>query len=375
MHPTRPLLRTLLAAAAAVPLLLSPAPARAEEPAVRERAIVLYDEGHYAEALPLLERLDAAGEVDGPLLYRLYYCRNQAGDPRGRDTLRRSIELMEEESSGGTDLEAPFYLSNAYQRVGRLTDMKRVAAATTSRVEQGDLAEPTSAVDMFRLGKLYADQERSEGALNWYRRAVDRSAEPDSELPAAYVAWAARAIAEDARTRGDLAAMESYLSRIAEAGGADMADLDRLAMARVRLGRFADAAEAWRLAGRLDPAQADRARYSGRLAQAASEIESLPTSAPDERPWSALAQEELEQILTERSARARERIAATAEPGQYPRGDARAALSVELAEDHAVFVAAGLEYVLRELDIRQAAFSGGYAPMIFHPKRWRLTGR
>jgi len=44
----------------------------------------------------------------------------------------------------------------------------------------------------------------------------------------------------------------------------------------------------------------------------------------------------------------------------------------EVGKAKAVFVAAGLEYALRNLPIRETAFFGGYAPLIFHPQKWSL---
>jgi hypothetical protein len=52
--------------------------------------------------------------------------------------------------------------------------------------------------------------------------------------------------------------------------------------------------------------------------------------------------------------------------------DLRAALQAELDAAHPVFVAAALEYTMRNLPIRETAFFGGFAPLIFHPNRWRL---
>jgi hypothetical protein len=229
---------------------------------------------------------------------------------------------------------------------------------------------------MFRLGKLYEDAENTGRALAWYSRAIGGEASSEASegeaLPDAYVAWAARRVAEDAAGRDDQQALEAALARVAASGAATQADLDRLAVTRVRMRRYADAAEAWRLAVQANPAQGDRARYCGSLARVAAETGELPAAAPDGRAWSELSPAELEQLMLERATKAKERIAAAQEPGHGPDREGRVALAAELAADHAVFVAAGLEYALRGLDIRQAAFSGGYAPMVFHAKRWRF---
>ena len=110
---------------------------------VRERAVELYDAGDYAAALPLLEQLDAAGEADGPLLYRLAFARNRTGDGAGSaDAQTRALAALEREYSEGGGIETAFYLSNAYRNVRRVDDSRRVASETTTRVESGELAVP-----------------------------------------------------------------------------------------------------------------------------------------------------------------------------------------------------------------------------------------
>ncbi len=69
----------------------------------RDDATALYDAGKYAEALPLLEKIDADGNADGLLLYRLYYCQNVTADSRARVTLRRAVELLEAQPAPGIE--------------------------------------------------------------------------------------------------------------------------------------------------------------------------------------------------------------------------------------------------------------------------------
>jgi hypothetical protein len=37
------------------------------------------------------------------------------------------------------------------------------------------------------------------------------------------------------------------------------------------------------------------------------------------------------------------------------------------------FVSAAVEYVLRDLPLRETAFSGGWAPLLFQPAEWELA--
>ena len=49
-----------------------------------DQAVLLYDAGRYAEALPLLEQTVAGGSIDGVTHYRLYFCRRNVGTGQAR---------------------------------------------------------------------------------------------------------------------------------------------------------------------------------------------------------------------------------------------------------------------------------------------------
>ncbi len=336
--------------------------------------MALYDAARYAEARTVMEQLDQRGEVDGPLLYRLFYCQRVANDPAATETLRRAIERLERESAESADLEAPFYLANAYANVNRREDMLRVAQAATRRLEAGSLPEPTAGIEQFRVGKLYADQGRTAEAERWYAAAVGSFGEEGSQGAAAYLRWAARYLAEASAQRDDLGEAERYYTVMLEASEPTMADLDRLAVIRGRLGLYAEAARAWRQAERVNPAEANRARYGYRLMEAAAALENLSAVAPDGRLWTQLTKQELESIMQAQAAEVR---AVKQEAEQNPPGDdeQRKQLQSRLDAARPVFFGAALEYVLQGHSIREAAFFGGYAPLIFKAKQWQIQPR
>ncbi len=339
------------------------------DPAVVE-ATELYDAARYTEARPLLERLDAEGRASGALLYRLYFCQRVAGDTAiAGQTLRRSVEALEQEVSGTTDLEVPFYLVNAYQNSGR--NGAGVAAAMTARVEAGEIPEPTTALDMFRLGKLYADQEQDEGARRWYARAVEAFGRLERpHVP--YLKWASRYLAEQAYRRNDFEEAAEFYETLLEHDGQSAADYDRLAGVHTRIGRYADAAAAWRKSGRLKPQDPDRPRYCAHLADRAASIGKLPTKAPSGQSWDEPTKEELEAILLEQSRAAREAVGSARDATELKRKQ-RKKLQKTVDRAQGLFVAAALEYALRGHDIRATAFMGGYAPLIFRARDWELT--
>ena len=76
---------------------------------------------------------------------------------------------------------------------------------------------------------------------------------------------------------------------------------DRLAVTQVRLGKYAEAAQAWRKAEKSNPADANRARYCWHLAEMADQIGKLPTADPSGRSWEELSKEELESTMSEQA--------------------------------------------------------------------------
>jgi hypothetical protein len=343
-------------------------------PVSRERAIELYDAARYAEARELLEQLDGQKKLDGPLLYRLFYCQRAAGDAVATETLSRAIQRLEQEAASSNDLEAPFYLVNAYASLNRTADLERVAASATTRIENGQLSPPTTAMDRFRLGKLYADQERSVEAEQWYAEALDSFAEQGEAASVAYVRWAALYLAQATFDREDFVEAERYFSILLETEEPTMADLDRLAVIRSRLGLYAEAAQLWRRAERLAPAQANRARYCYRLVEAAASLEDLSAATPDGRLWTQLTKEQLEAILQQQVAEVQAVKQEAADSAPLDK-EQSGRLQARLDALRPIFVGAALEYALQGHSIREAAFFGGYAPLIFKAKEWQLPRR
>jgi tetratricopeptide (TPR) repeat protein len=337
----------------------------------RAAAIALYDQGRYQEAGAALKALDTAGKADGALLYRLSYCAGAAGDEQERaKILERSVAALEKETQAGGTVESWFYLSNAYQNLGRAADSARVAAEATSQFGAGKGRQPEGGMDLFRLAKLYADQGKGDRASEAYRRAIE-ALKPEADRYPAYVRWARRFLGEAAMRGADWEAAASEYAAIVTLPSPAAADWNRLAVARVRLGRWQEAADAWHRAELLVPGGGDDARYSRQLALQAASLGTIPVLTPDGRTWDKPSQEELEKLMIEQA-----KVAGEARP-KGPDGSGTAAagtpppvLAARLKEAHALFVAAGIEYAARGLPIRETAFTNGFAPLLFHPEQW-----
>lgn len=368
--------RSPTAAAAALLLavvaLAPPAAAQAVSPTGDDvaRAVRLYDEGRYDEARPILAAIEADGRANGSLLYRLYYCLLRDRAPAARDMLARALASLESELDDAADFEVPFYLANAYINSARRPDATRVAAATVERVESGSLAEPTDPVEMFRLGKLYADLERDDEAARWYAAALDGFTSDPQGAPRPYIEWAATWLGERAGRTGDDRALVRAYSTLLEDGEGTLDDWDRLATAHARLGEWKPAAAAWRKAERANPAEANRPRYCYRLADMAATLE-LPEALPDGRAIADLDPAAMQEAMSEQVRALAEVHREAAEATTWKKRQRRK-LERRVEEIKATFVAVAMRYAIGRHGIREAAFFGGYAPLIFRPREWNL---
>jgi tetratricopeptide (TPR) repeat protein len=320
-HATRNL-ATFLSA-----LLLATAGLAAGDDDTAARAVRLYDDGQYAEACPLLESLE--GDPDGTRLYRLYYCRRRDNDPEALATLDEARKKLENEAGTSKDLLPSFYLANAYGNLGRPTDTRRVATDATRRFEAGTIDEPKTGNEMFRLGKLYADQGREDEAAEWYAKAATALSAEASDTPPPYLLWAARYLADRAFQKQDWNRALEFYGQLLSTNQGTVVDYDR-------------------------------------------ELDALPETTLDGRPWSELTQQELQTVLVNTASVVAE-TQLEAPPPESSDPELRRKLQARLDEAKPVFVAAALEFALRGYDIREAAFSGGFAPLIFHAERWKIA--
>lgn len=347
----------------------APDPTRAED---EKSAIARYDEGRYAEARAALGGIVAAGRGGGSLRYRYAFTLRDAGDREGeaRET-DRAIEELEREVESSPSLEAWFYLATAERNRGRSADARRVAVRATSDLDAGRCEAPLGGLDRFRVARLYEDQGRDDVAARWHREALSAWG-GNPATPPAYERWSRRFVADDALARADFAEAETQYAWLAAGGAASAGEWARLAVARARLRRWDGAAAAWREVEKKDPSNADDARYAARLAaQAAARTVPLPEADTTGRDWRNLRRDELEAVMTAHVRAARDAIArAAAEPPPTPEERAKLAASAE--EAHVFFLAAALEYSVRGFPIRETAFVGGYAPLVFNPDQWEV---
>jgi len=350
------------------PVESAPGAAASAEPATPAGAAVeLYDQGKYDEAKLAIEELQKQGPLSGPMLYRLGFTYGQARDmARQNELMQQALTELEKEAATGDDLEVAFFRANALGNLGRTPEAQSVASAATAKIESGKWPKPKSAIELFRAGKLYQDQNRRDDAVSYYRQAL--AGWQSTGVPApGYQRWALRYLAQDAPARADVASAEADLEALTSLGGALPSDWDRLAVLRVKQRDWKGAQSAWREAEKLDPANADRPRYCRNLAALAETAGEIPHTAPSGAAWSTIAPKDLETMMAEQAKVLRD-ARTEAAAGIAPERKAELQRNVEKAR--ATFVGAAFEYAGRYLELREAAFTGGYAPLIFHPDEW-----
>ena len=355
-------------------VLITPVPFGADTASPARRAAELYAAGDYAGALPLLEQVAASDDADGPSLYRLYFCQDQTGSAAARDTMRRALGVLESEVESGGSLESAFYLSNTYRNLGQHTKAKEVAAKATTLVEQRTW-KPSGGTELFRVGKMYADQDQSDQAAEWYQKALGALDTTQGGESATYASHAHRYLGTylESQGRSD-EALDHFVALLDDSDGSQE-EFDRLATTLARSGRYRDAARAWNKALLASPATGNRARYAQRVAVFAANQEPLPVNAPNGSSWDQVDQAGLEQVLFDQAKAVRAIQQQVKDNLDATTREQRERLTQQIDEIKPIFAAAALEYLLRGHSLRELSFRSGYATMVFRDSDWQLPQR
>ncbi|NIL99973.1 MAG: hypothetical protein GTN89_12405, partial [Acidobacteria bacterium] len=221
------------------------------------------------------------------------------------------------------------------------------------------------------LAKLYADRQKELAASPWFEKALDGFEASGDATHRPYFEWGARWLSQRAMTDERYEAAAKQLRRLTGGENAKLEDFERLGRASLMIGDYRGAQKAWARAVLLNPLGGDPYRYGSALAELCRVTEAIPLSPDEERSWEELTDEELGQILKDQAQIVREvktEAAATEKMTPAQRNE----FNTRLLDARPMFVAAALESVRRGINLREAAFFGGYAPLIFHRKEWRL---
>jgi tetratricopeptide (TPR) repeat protein len=367
-HPERgrrPVPDGVLAAAAAL-LLAGHAVACARPARVADEAMLLYNQGKYEEALPLLEKALEASPDDGRLQYQIGYCREAVQkDAEARQRAWKTAEPLLEAEVGredGATLERLYYLTaiNAFQ--GDSDRMVQFARQGVERFEKGPNPNALTGEDWFRLGRMRDFLQEASEAEAAYRRAVSAFDRVPAQNPA-YHALALVRVADLDFEAGRLAAAgEAYDRALALLPGTNQVRPFRHALALVALGRFEAAAGRFEDARRPplddpDPEILNEAQYGADLARKARAVEPLDDKDADGTPIAGLPPE----MLTERLKAAAAALRASRDKHSYRAGDP---LSGEVARDQRRFIALLREYFVSQKRMQELCVRNGFADLV-----------
>jgi len=352
--------RRALAALAAV-AALSAGDCAADRASRRQasQASILYNQGKYAEALPLLLKAQEAGEKDGTLLYQIGFCRERVeGKPGSRlDLWKEAGPLLEKEiaGKGGATLDRLYYLAVIDFDLGELEKMRTHAAQAVRDIEKGPDPNGLSGEDWFRLARLHDFLQEPSEAEAAYRRAVSSFHKKKGENPAYHSLALARVADLDRENHHYDTAATGYDEALAILPATDQVKPYRHGLALLAVGRFDDA-----IARFGEDRQAETStdsQYLADLARKAKEVAPLEEKDRDGAPIGSLSPESLLDRLRESAKAFRDaRVKNSWKPGDP--------LPAEVAVYQKRFVALLRDQALRDEKLQELCLREGIADLV-----------
>jgi tetratricopeptide (TPR) repeat protein len=354
------------ALAVAALLLAAHAFACARQAGVADQAMLLYNQGKYADALPLLEKALEAAPDDGRLHYQVGYCREAV--QQDAEARRRGWEaaepLLEAEIAreGGATLERLYYLTAINADQDDSGRMAQYARQGVEQFEKGPNPNALTGEDWFRLGRMRDFLQEASEAEAAYRRAVSAFDRVPAQNPA-YHALALVRVADLDFEAGRLAAAgEGYDRALALLPGTTQVRPFRHALGLLALERYEEAARRFEDARRPptadpDPQNLTEAQYGADLARKAQAVAPLDGQDADGTPIAGLPPE----ALTDRLRLAAAALRASRDKHSYRPGDP---LSGEIARDQRRFVALLREYFVTQKRMQDLCVQNGFADLV-----------
>jgi tetratricopeptide (TPR) repeat protein len=358
--------RTLRRSAAALALLAWPLSACSGAGRQGEEAMRLYNQGKYAEALPLLQKaLQGSDGKDGRLTYQVGYCREVVErNVEARQQAWQAAEpLLQAEVAreNGATLERLYYLTSINASQDDAEKMVQYARQGVEQYEKGPNPNALTGEDWFRLGRMRDFLREESEAEAAYRRAVSAFARVPAQNPA-YHALALIRVADIDYQSGRMAeAGEAYDRAAALLPGSPQVQPFRHALGLLALGRHEDAArrfaDAQQYAGDRDPQTLIEAQYGADLARKAKEVEPLDDKDADGSGIAGLPAD----LLVERLKAAATALRASRDKHSYRPGDP---LAAEVARDQRRFLSLLRQYFIAEKRIQEICLQNGFADLV-----------
>ena len=342
-------------------LLLVLGAACSKESAARRtlaQGMALYNEGKYAEALPVLQKARGDGLEDGTLLYQLGYCREvveKSPEPR-REAWREAEAILAREVAQpeGATLERLYYLTVIHSDTDRFDAMTQYARQAVEQFEKGPNPNALTGEDWFRLGRLHDFLSEASLAEAAYRRSV--SAYSNSKGGAAsYHSLALARVADYDLIAGHYSkAAEEFDQALKLYPPNSQVRPFQHGLALLAVRRYDDAIARF---GEDKNETNIESQYGGDLARKAKAVGPLDDKDIDGSPIQRLPDEALEARVKEAAASYR----AARTKNSYRQGDA---LPAEVALHQKRFAALLIEYFLRTKGMQEFTLREGFADLV-----------
>ncbi len=320
---------------------------------------VLYNQGKYAEALPLLEQALTTDRT-GTRLYQAGFCKGVVEGPGGASKQKlweEAAPLLEKEiaTPGGATLERLYYLAAISYLRQDLDAMSRYARQAVDQIEKGPDPNSLTGEDWFRLARLHEFLQEGSESEAAYRRAVSFF----NKTPALNPSYQALTVARIADLdydglRFDLASV-GYDAALKLVPGLDQVKPFRYGVSLLAVGRLDEAVAEF--AKDRDPETVTESQYAGDLARKAKAAGGLVTADTDGVTIAGMALDGLEERIRKSGTVFR----AAREKNSYKTGDS---LTAELAEAQKHFASLLRERFLQTRELQEFCLKEGLADLV-----------
>ena len=354
-HDPRPLLAVFSASA----LLLAGCPEKGPARPAATRTTSLYDQGKYADALPVLVKTLESGRRDGTLLYQIGYCRLvvEKKDDERKAAWKEAEPLLEKEiaAPGGATLERLYYLTVIKADAGAYGTMTQYARQAVEQFEKGPDPNGLTGDDWFRLGRLHDYLMESSEAEAAYRRSVSAYAR-EQGVGSVYASLALAKVGDFEFKAGHYPdAADDYDRALKAQPTSDQVSAYRHGLVLLAIGRFDDAVP--RFVADRDPQTMEEAQYGADLARKAKEVAPLPDKDLDGLSAAGL----LDDALRDRVRQAAKDLRAARVKNSMKPGDP---LPAEVADRQRRFVYLLRQLLVRRKEIQQFCLEEGIADLV-----------
>lgn len=372
-----------------------------------KKANTLYFDKKFDEALDYFLKAYEKGCQDGVTQYKIFYCSMKIADEeKEKSFLASAISTLEQESKDNPELETFFYLANAYFSSKMRNEGMEASKTAIKLYEEGKFGKQTKSLSYFQLGKIHLDGGQRDKAREFYRTAYELSMKK-RDLPEAYVKMILSEIAfGEYKEKNYVKALEGFnhlLEIDREIYNQDSKYrhiYNHIAVSSINTGDYEKAEKAWKKVIELGLPYSEEAQYKHRIARAAVEESSLWSAIeiiPEDRQAKKLMKDEkkfrqfkhdfmvsnfkemnsdtLEKKIIELSKKAKElknqdpKLSGEEETQEAVQKEL---LNKKLQEMKKTFVFALVEYIGRDILIREKALKNGFAVQVMRKDAWTV---